>query len=206
MEVIQMTKSGAATAERQVAVRDAPAENPAAPAPAPREVTDAIAAGVVSRRMLFPEDGPPRTLETWKAPVIEDKAVGAAVWARLAALDAWMAPADRPRLMSRILVLLAHYRSTQHADAVEQGIADDWAEDLAVYPMWAINEAARTWHRTRKFRPQISEIIELCEAATATSATERGRLRAMGYAAARGKNPLAARADHLASGLLKRIG
>jgi hypothetical protein len=206
MAVIQIPKTGAATAERQVAVRDVGVGSPSTLGPPSREVMDAIEAGVVSRRMLFPDDGPPRTVEIWRAPVIKDNAIGAAIWSRLTALDACMAPAPRPELMSRVLVLLAHYKSSTHADAVEQGIADDWAEDLAAYPMWAVEEAARTWRRTRKFRPQISEMIELCEAATDRLALERGRLRSIVDAAARDRNPLAARTDRLARGLLKTVG
>jgi hypothetical protein len=117
-----------------------------------------------------------------------------------------MAPAPRAELMSRVLVLHAHYRSTIQADAVEQGIADDWAEDLAAYPMWAVEEAARIWRRTKKFKPQISEMIELCEAATVTLKLERDRLQSIVDATMRERNPLATRIDDLASGLLKTIG
>jgi hypothetical protein len=206
MELIHMPTRRAEIVERQVVVPDASSGNPATLGPPSRDVKAAIEAGVVSRRMLFPNDGAPRTVETWRAPVIKDKAIGAAIWSRLTAIETCMAPASRSELMSRILVLHAHYRSTIQADAVEQGIADDWAEDLAAYPMWAVEEAARMWRRTRKFKPQISEMIELCEAATVTLKLERDRLRSIVDATVRERNPLAARTDDLARGLLKTIG
>ncbi len=200
MDVIQMPKRGAATAERQVSVQEVGTRDPATLGPASQEVRNAIEAGVVSRRMMFPDDGPPWTVETWKAPVVRDKAVGTAIWSRLNSLDACLSPAPRPELMSRVL-----YRSATHADAVEQGSADDWSEDLAAYPMWAVEEAARAWRRTKKFRPQISEIIELCEEAVKNLSVERQRLQSIVDATARERNPLAARTDELARKLLKTI-
>ncbi len=200
-----MPKKEASRGERQVAVQKAATLNPATLGPASPEVSAAIEAGIVSRRMLFPDDGPPKTVETWRAPMIKDKAVGNAVWSRLTALDTCMEPAARPELMSRVLVLLAHYRSAAHADAVEQGIADDWAEDLAAYPMWAVEEAARTWRRTKKFKPQITEIIELCETAVKNLSVERQRLQSIVDATVRERNTFAARTDELARGLVKTI-
>jgi hypothetical protein len=205
MEVIPMPKRGIASAERQVAIQEAGATSLVGLSAASQKVKDAIEAGVVSRRMLFPENAPPRSVETWSAPIIRDKAIGAAIWSRLAELDAWMSPAPRPELMSRILVLLAHYRSSAHADAVEQGIADDWAEDLAPYPMWAIEQAARTWRRTKKFKPQISEIIELCQIAVSDLSLEQGRLQAIVDASARARNPLATQTQKIATQLFKTI-
>jgi hypothetical protein len=203
MEVMQMPRGAVAATEHHATLQAVETTNPALPAPPSKQIRDAIEAGVVSRRLLFPENSPPRRVETWRAPVIKDKAVGAAIWSRLKELDVWLSPAPRPALMSRILVLLAHYRSTTHADAVEQGVADDWAEDLAAYPMWAIDEAARTWRRTRKFKPQISEIIELCEAARGSLALEHKRLQAMVDAASHAANPLSVQVKILATCMLK---
>ncbi len=201
-----MPSRGATTVERQVAGQETTSRLPAALPPASGQVRAILEAGVVSRRMLFPDKGPARSVEEWRAPVITDKAVGQEVWARVAALDAHLAPAPRAELMSRILVLLGHYRAAAHADAVEQGMADDWADDLAPYPMWAIDDAARTWRRTMKFRPQISEMIELCEAAIGRLALERDRLQAIVEAAKRETNPMTAEVQALARGLLKKIG
>jgi hypothetical protein len=135
--------------------------------------------------------------------VIQDRAVGEAIWSRLTVLDAWLTPAPRAELMSRILVLLAHYRLTAHVNAVEQGIADDWAEDLANYPMWAIDKAAKTWRRTKKFRPQIGEIIELCEEEVGRISVERQRLQSIVDATARAAKPLAEKTRALANEMFK---
>ena len=201
MEMIHMPSRGAATTNRQLASQEPGGRRELGLGPASQEVRGVLEAGVVSRRWLFPEDGPPRSVEEWRPPAITDKAVGRAVWSRLDTLDACLSPAPRAELMSRVLVLLAHFRSAAQADAVEQGIADDWAEDLEVYPMWAIEDAARAWRRTKKFRPQISEMIELCEAATGGLSLERHRLQSIVEAAERGANPLAAQVQALARGI-----
>jgi hypothetical protein len=88
---------------------------------------------------------------------------------------------------------------------VELRIADDWAEDLGRFPMWAVEEAARRWRRTRKFKPQICEMIALCEEAAGEAIAERDRLR---RALDRGRadaNPLSRRAAGIARGLLARV-
>ena len=50
---------------------------------------------------------------------------------------------------------------------VEQMVALDWAEDLDEFPNWAIDQAARTWRRTKKWRPSIAEMRALCKEACA---------------------------------------
>jgi hypothetical protein len=98
---------------------------------------------------------------------------------RLRNLTIALNPAPSGDLLSRIMVLLAHYRVAEHSKATEYGIALDWADDLAEYPMWAIEDAARIWRRTKKFRPQICEMIELCEGACGKLKTERRRLESV---------------------------
>ena len=178
---------------------------PARMPPAPPEVTAALAAGIKSSRFVFPQDGSVRTVEVWEPPVITDKRTGMAIWSRLEALERFTAPAEAGEVMSRILVLLSHYRQAGHSDAVEQGIADDWAEDLGSYPIWTINEAARRWRRTRKFKPQISEIVELCDHAGGEAIKERDRLRSIVAATEASRNPLAERTRVLARSMLTAV-
>ena len=180
----------------------------AARGPVPR-TPDAVRAvlerGLVERRFLFPQDGPARRVERWEAPALRGASELAEVEGHLGALEAALAPADRGELLARVLALLSHYRSEPHARQVELRIADDWAEDLGGFPMWAVEEAARRWRRTRKFKPQICEMIALCEEAAGEVVAERDRLR---RALDRGRadaNPLSRRAAGIARGLLARM-
>ena len=173
--------------------------------PAAPNVAAALAAGLKSTRFLYPADGSIRTIEDWEPPMVTDKATGMAIWSRLQELEELTAPAEPARLMSRILVLLSHYRQASHSDVVEQGIADDWADDLGRHPMWAIDEAARRWRRTKKFRPQIAEMLDLCEDATREVVKERDRLRKILEAARASQNPLAERTRALTRSLLKVV-
>lgn len=177
----------------------------AAMPPVPPEVAAVLAVGVKSSRFVFPQDGSVKTVEIWEPPVITDKRTGMAIWSRLEALEGLTAPAGPGEIMSRVLVLLSHYRQAGHSDAVEQGIADDWAEDLGSYPMWAIDEAARRWRRTRKFKPQIAEIVELCDQVSGEVTKERDRLRSILAATEASRNPLTGRTQSLARGLLKSM-
>lgn len=204
MEVIPLPKRGA-PAEQHAAIQEAGNKHPATLAPACPQVRDVLNAGVVSQYLVFPEGGPPRSIEEWQPPIIRDKAIGEAIWSRLNYLDVWLAPAPPRELISRILVLLGHFRTPSHTDAVEQGLAKDWAECLASYPMWSIDKAARTWLRKKKFKPQISEIIELCEEEVGRLSIERKRLQSIVDATASAANPLAEKTQALARKMFKTL-
>jgi hypothetical protein len=141
-------------------------------------VIAALDAGIIARRMLFPENGPPVIEETWTPTPIRDPALLKEVIERLTQVESATQPAPRGELVSRIAVLLSHYRSDPHPPEIQSAIADDWAEDLGPYPLWVINEAARQWRRTRVFKPQPSEMIKLCEHASAAIRKEWHRLSA----------------------------
>ena len=173
--------------------------------PAPPEVVAVLTAGLKSTRFVYPSDGSIRAIEVWEPPVVTDKAIGTAIWLRLQDLEAHTAPAEPGRLMSRVLVLLSHYRQASHSDAVEQGIADDWADDLGCFPMWAIDEAARRWRKSKKFRPQIAEMLDLCEEATREAVKERDRLRKILEVTKASKNPLVERTRLLTRTVLKVV-
>lgn len=157
---------------------------------ASRNVMTALEAGIVSRRMLFPENGPPVTEETWTPIPIRDPNLLAEVNERLAQIESATQPAPRGELVSRVMVLLSHYRSDPQPPEVQSAIADDWAEDLGPYPLWVINEAARQWRQTKVFKPQPSEMIKLCQRASAAILKERYRLRATIEASEAQVNPL----------------
>ncbi len=186
---------------------------PAAPAPAgdaaphyfPRCPVAAavLERGVVERRFLFPDAGPARRVERWSPPAIQSQAEAAAVERRLLALDHALQPAHRGPLLARVLALLSHYRMDPHPPEVEQRLADDWAEDLGAYPLWAVEAAARTWRRTRRFKPQPAEMVALCEESCEALQQERGRLRQVLDGEAAGRNPLSQGTAALARGLLR---
>jgi hypothetical protein len=139
-------------------------------------VQSVLKAGVKSSRMVFPEHGPSRCVEVWEVPSVSGS-LRLEVSRYLQELETWLRPADRGELLARILALLSHYRLDPQPPAVEARIADDWAEDLGAFPMWAVDEAARGWRRTKKFKPQISEMVDLCEVAVGDAWNERFRLR-----------------------------
>ena len=146
-----------------------------------------------------------RTHERWVAPLVEGREELAEVEAHLAALEDYLALAGRGELLGRVLALLSHYRMDPHPADVEQRIADDWAEDLGAYPMWAVEAAARHWRRTRRFRPQICEMIELCEGVAREAMIERDRLYAVVDCSRVATRPEGHAVARLAAGMLRRI-
>jgi hypothetical protein len=124
---------------------------------------------------LFFGDGCYRTVEKWSPPVggreLADEAAAA-----LAEIRTVLRPADRGKLLARVLALLSHYRSDPNPAQVEMAMADDWADDLGEFPMWAIEEASRTWRRTKRFKPQICEMRDLCRDACAAHTERKRRL------------------------------
>jgi hypothetical protein len=193
---------------QQLAPLDSPkavAINPATMPPATPAVTRLLKVGIRSTHFLFPENGPTREVETWVPPGVTNLQVLAEVRDRLRNLAITLNSAPSGDLLSRIMVLLAHYRVAEHSKATEYGIALDWADDLAEYPMWAIEDAARMWRRTKKFRPQICEMIELCEDACGKLKTERRRLESVIDASELESNPARREAIAVVRSLLQPL-
>lgn len=159
--------------------------------------------GITERRFLFPDAGPPRRVERWCPPAIHGPVEAAAVEQRLQVLDDVLQPAQRGALLARVLALLSHYRLDPHPPEVEQRLADDWAEDLGGYPLWAVEAAARAWRRTRRFKPQPVEMLALCEERCGALQRERDRLRQVAEGWASRRNPLSRDVAILARGLLQ---
>ena len=159
--------------------------------------------GVSERRFLFPDAGPARVVERWSPPAVQSPAEAAAVGRRLLALNDALSPTHRGALLARVLALLSHYRMDPHPPEVEQRLADDWAEDLGAYPLWAVETAARTWRRTRRFKPQPAEMVALCEEACASLRQERNRLCQVMDGEAAGRSPLSQGVAALSRSLLR---
>ncbi|USQ74172.1 hypothetical protein NF552_22550 (plasmid) [Roseomonas mucosa] len=193
----------------------AAAGHPATSDPAPRgksdipKVPEAVArvieAGVLERRLLFPESGGSRVVERWQPVAVRRDDVLEEVRAHLADLEAALQPADRGALLARLLALLSHYRAEPNPPQVEQMMADDWAEDLGEFPMWAIEDACKVWRRTRKWKPQIVEVLALCRDAVGDAAQRRDRLRAVADASTAARNPLSERMRMVAATTFRRV-
>lgn len=132
----------------------------------PDPLREILAAGRLEHRPRFGDDGFEGLTEIWTPP--------AAVTARHAAMaqralddleGSVLAPAEPDRLLGRVLALLSHYPAKGLTPEVEQLVALDWVEDLGEFPGWAIDQAARAWRRTKKWRPSIAEMRALCEEA-----------------------------------------
>ena len=139
---------------REAALRSSVRE-PLPPPPAP--VARLLESGIQERRFLFPDNGTVRIVETWQPPSEMEDGVAGLAMQHLSELEAALRPAERGVLLARILALLSHFRAEPNPPQVEQMIADDWAEDLGEFPIWAVEQACRQWRRTRKWRPQICE-------------------------------------------------
>ena len=143
-----------------------------------RQVLDAGTAAGGSR---FAEDGRFVGIALdWRPPAVVEPQQAAQARLALAELqETVLAAADPLPLLGRVFALLSHFPARGTAPEVEQVMAADWAEDLAGYPLWAVEHAARLWRRSRKWRPSIAEIRALCEDACAPERDLAKRLAAV---------------------------
>ncbi|MFD1623449.1 hypothetical protein [Azospirillum griseum] len=146
----------------------------------PAPLRAALDSGRIERHSRFTDDGFAGLDEMWTPPdgiTPRDAELARRVLDDLEA-DI-LAPAAPNHLLGRILALLSHYPAKATSPEVEQLLAMDWADDLGEFPSWAIDQAARVWRRTRKWRPSIAEMRALCEEACASERALADRLRAI---------------------------
>jgi len=78
-----------------------------------------------------------------------------------------LAPANTAWTMARIAALLSPYYDKDIPQAVRVMEAEDWAEALADYPQWAIQNAVRWWksdaNADRRKRPLEGDIAARCK-------------------------------------------
>ena len=142
--------------------------------------------GQVGRHSRFTETGFADVVEDWTPPAGVTPRHAALARRALAEIDEGiLTPAPSNHLLGRVLALLSHFPAKATTPEVEQLLAMDWADDLGEFPAWAIDQAARTWRRTRKWRPSIAEIRSLCEEACAAERALAERLRAIAVAGER---------------------
>jgi hypothetical protein len=152
-----------------------------APGSAAEPVSQRVAALTRPTRAvsLFTEDGAwTGSREEWRPPPVRPGDVPD-LRCQAALLDEVLAPAPRDALLKRVLVLLAHYRADPLPPDIEAAIAEDWADDLGEFPLWAVEEACRRWRRDARkgrFRPYTSDIRALCESIVEREATMRRRV------------------------------
>ncbi len=83
-----------------------------------------------------------------------------------AALIGLQTPAASAWVMARIAALLSPYYEKDVPQAVRMMEAEDWAEALADYPQWAIQNAVRWWksehNADRRRRPMEGDIAAAC--------------------------------------------
>ena len=143
----------------------------------PETLQQVMAAGRLERRPRFGESGFEGMQERWLPPTVSARQAAMAQRV-LNDLEATvLVPAEPDHLLGRILALLSHFPAKGLTPDVEQLVAMDWVEDLGEFPAWAIDAAARTWRRTRKWRPSIAEMRALCEEACANERAMAQRLR-----------------------------
>lgn len=192
----------------------AAAFDPALPAPQRRirltaallpPLQELLAQGRTDRRPRFGEDGFDGMIEQWSPPAGVTAAQAALARQALEELSATvLAPADSDHLLGRVLTLLSHFPAKGLSPEVERMMALDWADDLGEYPAWVIDAAARSWRRSRKWRPSIAEMRALCEEICAPERALAGRLQALADAAPR--EVAAPDPRSLATGALRRMG
>lgn len=153
---------------------------PSLPALSSRLERLVAAQGVTSR--FSADDHFVGTKEIWR-PQPVDPADVPELSRTLASVEEALAPAERGRLLARVLALLAQYRDRDPLPpAVEQAVAEDWADDLGDFPEWAVVEACRRWRRDPvryRFKPLPGDIRALCADVVAKETTLAYRLRTL---------------------------
>ncbi|KAA0578508.1 hypothetical protein FZ983_19050 [Azospirillum sp. B21] len=192
----------------------AAAFDPALPAPLrqvrlnaalPPPLQRLLAQGRTDRRPRFGDDGFDGMIELWSPP--DGVTAAEAALARQSLEELYvtvLAPADSDHLLGRVLTLLSHFPAKGLSPEVERMMALDWAEDLGEYPAWVIDAAARSWRRSRKWRPSIAEMRALCEELCAPERALADRLGALAVAAPRDSRGTGLQA--VATGALRRMG
>ena len=76
-------------------------------------------------------------------------------------------PCDATWCMARVAALLSPYYDKDTPPAVRKMEAEDWLEELKVYPQWAIERAVRWWksadNKDRRKKPLEGDIADRCK-------------------------------------------
>ena len=90
-------------------------------------------------------------------------------------------PATEREIAVALGRLAIHFWHPDQPEEIHRLAFEDWLEDLAEYPLVALNEAAREWRRAHPWAPRISEMRASCDAAINRRRTELLRLRFLAW-------------------------
>ena len=128
---------------------------------------------------------------------------------QLSLVERAMTPVESPRLLARVLALLAQYRDAGLPATVEQAVAEDFLEDLGEFPAWAIDEACRQWrrHPTKyRYKPLCGDIRTLCIEIVGQLPIMAGRLKKMiSYVQGAASESTRSRADDIRSRVIALV-
>ncbi|WP_180282625.1 hypothetical protein [Azospirillum oleiclasticum] len=149
----------------------------------PDALQEVLASGRVERCSRFRDEVFDDLAELWLPPASVNARTAAIAQRTLDEMErSVLAPADTNHVLARVLSLLSHFPAKALPAPVEEMVALDWADDLGEFPGWAIDQAARVWRRTRKWKPSIAEMRALCEEACAPERRVAARLKAVAQA------------------------
>ncbi len=78
------------------------------------------------------------------------------------AYHVYLEPGPRSEISALVTRVRAHYFVPDVLDALAQALADDWADDLSGFPLWAVKAACDRYRRSQAMRaPRPADIIEL---------------------------------------------
>lgn len=82
----------------------------------------------------------------------------------LPAYRMYLEPGRRDEISGLLTKLRAVYFVPDMSEGLAKAIADDWADDLGVYPVWLVKEACNHYRRTEQTKiPKPANIIALCK-------------------------------------------
>lgn len=77
---------------------------------------------------------------------------------------AYLTPGKRDEISARVLTLRAHYFMPDMPKGLADAVADDWTDDLSLYPIWVVKVACDRYRRFQATRaPRPADIIAFAE-------------------------------------------
>ena len=80
----------------------------------------------------------------------------------LASYELYLRAAGREAVLKCILVLLSFYYTPNQDDGVATLAASAWADDLAGFPLWAVEQACADYRHENDRRPTPTHIVTRC--------------------------------------------
>ncbi len=102
------------------------------------------------------------TIPGWRVPKAVTRETRAQAAVALTDYDLWFKAAGREAVLKCVLVLLSFYYTPAQDEGVATLAASAWADDLAVYPLWAVQAACDDWRHTSDRRPTPTQILTRC--------------------------------------------